>query len=209
MTDVLDIDKFWDDQHRQSSSWLTGTNWLSYRQCYGMRDQDLIDSTCLEIGVGKGIATRELAALVPILYCCDISQTALDKIKDIATQCWLSQDLDQVPPVDVVICHLVFVHCDDAECIRILRSIRLKPEGRVFCQFSTFKDSAVGATDASSRVQQKLDLGRKHFFRDTDHVQQIVHSAGLQIHNIDRKDPGDFDGWNGQIWQLLELRQQT
>ena len=209
MTDVLDLHRFWDDQHQQSSPWLTGTNWNSYRQWYGVRDHDVLNSTCLEIGVGKGIATRELAALVSTLYCCDISQTALHKIKDVAAQCWLSQDLARVPPVDVVICHLVFVHCDDAECTRILRSIQLKPMGRVFCQFSAFKDPAVGIASASLRVQQKLDLGRKHFFRDPDHVQEIVHAAGLQIHNTKSVDPGKFDGWDGQIWQLLELGQQT
>ena len=90
-----------------------------------------------------------------------------------------------------------------------LRSIQLNPEGRIFCQFSSFRDQAVGVSEASDRVQSMLDLDRKHWFRTAEQIRDIVHSAGLQIHNIKQHDPGSYHGWKGQIWQFLELRKEN
>lgn len=206
---MTDLTEFWNHEHRANSGWLTGTDWPAMQRYYGISDQDIQHKSCLEIGVGKATVTRALAALAQPLYCCDISSAALAKTKDLAAQSWLTEDLDQVPAVDIVLCHLVLVHCDDAECVRILRSIRLKSEGRIFCQFSSFRDHTVGISEASERVKRMLDLDRKHRFRTTEQIQDIVHSAGLQIHNIKQHDPGSYHGWRGQFWQFLELRKEN
>lgn len=206
MTEPINLAEFWNQEHQRDSGWLAGTDWSTMQRYYGISDQDIQHKSCLEIGVGKATVTRALAALASTLYCCDISLAALAKTKNFAAQSWHSKCLDQVPPVDIVLCHLVLVHCDDAECKRILRSISLKVEGRILCQFSSFRDQTVGISEASERVQQMLDLGHKHWFRTTEQIRDIVHSAGLQIHSMKRHEPGSYHGWQGQFWQFLELR---
>ena len=206
MTDAVDLAKFWNQEHTADSGWLTGTSWQAMKQYYGITDRDIQGKNCLEIGVGKATVTRELARLAAKLYCCDISTAALAKVKDFAAQTWLTQDLAQAPPVDAVLCHLVLVHCDDLECQRILRCVKVTEQGRIFCQFSCFKDETLGIQDASPSVQQMLDPGRKHWFRTMQQIQDIVDSAGLEIHNIKSYDPGGYFGWHNQIWQFLELR---
>jgi hypothetical protein len=100
----------------------------------------------------------------------------------------------------------VLVHCDDQECQRILTALKLNALGRIFCQFSLFKDENLGIRDAAPGVQQKLDPGSKHWFRTTKQIRDIVDSAGLEIHSMKSHDPGGYFGWHNQIWQFLELR---
>ena len=206
MMQTNNLIKFWDHEHSNDSGWLTGTSWQAMQRYYNISDIDIQGKACLEIGIGKATVTQALAKLAQPLYCCDISSAALIKIKDLAKGFWHTQDLDRVPPVDIVLCHLVLVHCDDAECVRILQSIQLKAQGRIFCQFSTFKDPNVGIANASEQVKQMLDIGTKHWFRSTQHIRDIVHSAGLQIHSMKEHDPGSYYGWEDQLWQFLELR---
>jgi SAM-dependent methyltransferase len=102
MTDTIDLVEFWNQEHTAHSGWLTGTSWQAMKQYYGITDRDVQGKCCLEIGVGKATVTRELARLAEKLYCCDISSAALAKVKDLSTESWLTQDLAQAPPVDVV-----------------------------------------------------------------------------------------------------------
>lgn len=203
---MTDLAEFWHKQHIGNTAWLTGTSWDRIQEFYDVSDRDFQDRVCLEIGVGRGTVTKALAALASELHCCDVTQAALDKVQHLATQCWLSQDIDHIPPVDIALCHLVLVHCTDEECVRILKSISLKDQARVLCQFSSFKDPAMGARGASVHTLQTLDLDNKHFFRDLDHIGDIVRSADLKIHKVKQHDPGSFQGWQGQFWQFLDLR---
>jgi len=203
---MIDLEPFWQAQHSNSSAWLTGTSWESVKDLYRVTDEDFQDKVCLEIGVGKGFVTRTLAKLAQQLHCCDITPTAFDRLKDLPAQFWATSQLTQIPPAHAVLCHLVLIHCDDSECVRILKSTNLLPDGRIFCQLASFKDSKVGISDATPHTQNILDLGVKHFFRDVEEIRDLVSRAGLKIHNIRQVDPGSFHGWKGQFWQLLELR---
>jgi len=204
---TTNLAEFWETQHAHTDGqWLTGTSWELIQQFYGISAEDFRHKVCLEIGVGKGFITRSLSTLCQDLYCCDISDTALTNVKDFATQTWLSRDIDQVPPVDIVLCHLVFVHCDDDECRRILRSIQLNPQARIFCQFSCFSDPNIGSSQATATVQQLLDVGVKHFFRTPDDIQQLLKSVGLTVINEKKCHPGDYHGWTQQFWQFYELQ---
>jgi len=202
MTNLTD---FWQSQHSQNSPWLTGTTFDMILKQYDLTAEDFRDLRCLEIGVGRGTVTEPLSKLAETLYCCDISDIALGKAKTWAAGTWRTGQIDQVPPVDVALCHLVFVHCNDSECERILRSVNLDEEGRMFCQFSCFKDPAVGASDANEKIRNLLDLGVKHFFRTPSDIEDIIESADLKVRRTWARDPGSFHGWHGQFWQYYEL----
>lgn len=200
------LEEFWESQHAQRhGGWLTDTSGAMVLKMYDLSLDDFADKQCLEIGVGKGTVTKFLAYNSAGVYGCDISATALQNISGIAQQTWLSKDIDQIPPVDVVLCHLVFVHCDDLECLRILRSIKLKQNGRMFCQFSSFKDPVKGPEGISAQVNQLLDLGNKHFFREPQEIDDLIISAGFTAVRVKDHDPGSFHGWTGQYWRLYEL----
>lgn len=202
---MSNLTEFWQDQHYKNTPWLTGTTLDMLLQQYGLTSDDFRDRRCLEIGVGRGTVTRPLSDLAETLYCCDISKHALNKVQSLATGTWLAQDIAQIPPVDVALCHLVFVHCDDRECQRILESVNLTDQGRIYCQFSCFKDPQIGASDTSDKIKDLLDIGVKHFFRSTDKIEAMIRSAGLKIRRTWDRYPGTFHGWEGQYWQYYEL----
>lgn len=202
---MTDLVKFWQDQHASDTSWLTGTTFGMILDQYNLEPVHFKNKRCLEIGVGKGIVTRSLSQLADVVYGCDISEKALSKIQSVTGGTWSTQDIDKIPPVDIALCHLVFVHCDDNECERILRSINLADQGRVFCQFSCYKDPEIGANGASQKIKDLLDVGVKHFFRSADEIEAIIQSAGLEIQRTWNRYPGSFHGWEGQIWQYYEL----
>jgi len=206
---MADLTEFWQHQHQVNSGWLTGTSFESIKKFYDVGTEDFQGRDCLEIGVGRATVSRSLATLAHRFYCCDISDKALEKVSGLATETFLSKDVHKIPAVDVVLCHLVFVHCDDLECIRILKSVNLNPGARVFCQFSCFDDPVTGAADATARIREILDLGTKHFFRKTETIQEIIQTAGLHIYKEKTHRPGSFHGWNAQHWQFYELQKQT
>ena len=205
---MTDLTEFWQDQHTSNTPWLTGTTFGMILDQYGLEPLTFQNRRCLEIGVGKGMITRCLSQLADVVYGCDISEEALSKVRSVTGGTWLTQDIEQIPSVDVVLCHLVFVHCDDNECERILRSINLADQGKIFCQFSCFKDPEIGANDANDKIKDLLDVGVKHFFRSTDEIEAMIQSAGLQIHRTWNRYPGDYHGWAGQTWQYYELSRQ-
>lgn len=204
---MSDLREFWESRHQgNDNTWVTGNDLTKLKNFYDIGPVDFRDKRCLEIGVGQGTLTKELAALSRNLYCCDISDKALDKVKNLATQTWHSQDIAQIPTVDVAIAHLVFVHCNDIECARILKSVPLESTSRFFCQFSCFVDPDLGISQASPKIQEQLDIGIKHFFRTPDEIQSLISDAGLNVIKIKKCHPGSYHGWNGQYWQCYELQ---
>lgn len=202
MSDLID---FWQDQHSRNTSWLTGTTFGMILRQYDLQVDTFKNRCCLEIGVGRGSVTKPLSELAETVYCADISQTALDRVRSWVKDTKLTQDISQIPPVDVALCHLVLVHCNNAECQRILESINLNKQGSIFCQFSCFMDPGIGINDAVPEVQKMLEVGVKHFFRDISEIESIIESAGLKVRKTWRRYPGDFFGWTGQYWQYYEL----
>ena len=200
------LEEFWQKQHIDKTDWLTGTSFDSLLTQYCLTEQSFNGLSCLEIGVGFGKITEKLSELTAELHCCDISSVALDRVKSWALSTWFTDQLDQIPPVDIAICHLVLVHCNDMECQRILRSVQLKPTARLYCQFSGFKNSNLGIQQASPQVQDMLAIDQKHFFRDSQHISNLIKKSGLFIERTWKQDPGNYHGWTNQMWHYYELR---
>ena len=201
----MSIKEFWEDQHTQNTrTWLTGTSLDQILKAYDLTKESLANIKCLEIGVGLVTVTEPLSKLVATLYCTDISDKALTKAGPYTSGAWHTQQIDQIPPVDMAICHLVMTHCDDKECERILRSINLLPGGKIYCQFSCLK-SADALENVSHKIRHQLIDSGMHFFRTEEEIQHLCDVAGLQIVKSKYFDPGSYHGWNGQYWQFYQL----
>jgi ubiquinone/menaquinone biosynthesis C-methylase UbiE len=204
----MDLAEFWNDKHqRQNRQWLTGSTVTLIHKFYGVDTRAWQGRKILEIGVGVGSITNSLAEIAGELYCADISSVALDNVKKHARQTFLSKDISQVPPVDIVLCHLVLVHCDDAEVLRLLSSIRLLDGGKIYCQFSCLKEPNA-IKNASPSVQEQLTNAGPHFFRDPADIEKLITQAGLTIGRQSQCDPGQFQNWTGQFWKLYELERK-
>lgn len=96
-------------------------------------------NTVLEIGVGTGVCTRELAAANMKVHCLDIAEKGLDKVRDVAT-CWLESQLEELPSAffDLAISHLVTQHLNNRQLSRQLANVvrALKPTGVFAMQYA-------------------------------------------------------------------------
>lgn len=202
---MMDLPAFWNDKHHiQNRHWLTGTTLGMIYRFYNIGPDNLKSRRILEIGVGLGIMTKELRHLTDKLYCADISAVALEKASQDADRTFISQDISQAPPVDVAICHLVLVHCDDAEVRRVLSSINLTPGGKIYCQFSCLKTPDAVDTAPEAVKKSLTELG-PHYFRTPSDIEKIIRDSGLSISRDKEIDPGSYMNWSGQLWKLYEL----
>ncbi len=195
---------FWENQHQNGTQWLTGTKLNQIMRWYSLTAKDLENKKFLEIGVGLATATEPLSQLVSTLYCADISEKALGRVRPYSAGTWNTQEIHLIPEVDIALCHLVLVHCDDAECVRILRSINLTAGGTIYCQFSCLK-TPDALEHASDKVTPMLVDSGMHFFRTEDQINDILSQAGLRTVRETQADPGSYYGWNGQYWKFYQL----
>ena len=201
----MDLPAFWNDKHQtQNRHWLTGTSMGMLYKFYDIGPDQLKSRRILEIGVGVGAITKDLRQLADKLYCADISAVALKNASQHADGTFLTQDISQVPAVDVAICHLVLVHCDDAEVQRILSNINLVPSGKIYCQFSCLKSPDAIET-APPGVKKALTETGPHYFRAPIDIEKMIRDSGLSISRDKEIDPGNYMGWSKQLWKLYEL----
>lgn len=188
---------FWDQQHTTSNStWLTGSLLTAYWDFFQITADDLRDKKILEIGVGLGRASRELAKVAGEFYCADISQTALDKLEDCTPHRFLTQDLKNITPADVVICHLVTVHCTDDEVVRMINDVRLSAAGKMLVQFSGPSDDG----EISDRARATFVEDGSHHFRKRQQIQDLVSKTNKQIDQMLSPRRVNHDGWFDHDW---------
>lgn len=194
---------FWETQHKNNDwTWITGSdlNRLCYSFC--MHPSELHDKKILEIGVGTGRTISELQNFTNELYACDISEVALAKVSNKVKQTYITTELNKCPPVDIVFCYLVMVHCTDSEALRIINDINLTENGTAYIQFSTI----VGEID--SRVQKDLIDDGSHHFRTLEKIEEIVNNSNKKITRIlPPENPGGYFDYNlPQLWYQISLQ---
>lgn len=192
---------FWDQEHRRvNQTWLTGSLLSYYNNFFHLTSDDYRDRRILEIGVGMGRATKELSELADTLYCADISSVALDRISSLAQETFLTKDIAKIPAVDLVICHLVLVHCEDRECQRIINAVNLAPGGRFYVQFS-----GPGPDGISPRAQAEFVDNGSHFFRTMDQIQDLVDFTNKRIETHIGTANVNHADWFQHQWHALIL----
>lgn len=126
--------KQWDDRVR-TGLYVTDTS-LSDICNYHKIDLSNISSV-LVIGVGGGSAISELVQQNKIVYASDISLDALEIAKNHGAKLAIgSNDIRLLPPVDLVIAHLVLQHNIEPEVQRLINDVNLAENGYGSYQFS-------------------------------------------------------------------------
>lgn len=197
---------FWEEKHKKNNKvWLTGTTPDALDKFYNLSDDNLTQKSVLEIGVGIGSCSQKLSARAKQFYAADISMTALEKVAKYTQGTFLTSELKTCPPVDMVICHLVLVHCDDTETLRIINDINLSQDGIAHLQFSEL----VGAP--SDRIRENLIDNGSHHFRNLDKIKQLITSSNKEILKISEphRPPGYLDYDLKQIWHFVTVRNRN
>jgi len=200
---MLTLDKdFWETKHTVNDGWLTGTNLSRLVDFFNLSTYTIINKKVLEVGIGFGHSARGLAKLASEFYGSDISEKALSKISNCATGVFLTTDLSQCPPVDIAFCHLVLVHCSDAEALRIINDINLTSDGKAYLQFS----SMIG--EPTNRIKADLIDNGSHFFRSLDQVKAMIAKSNKEIVNIEPPiDPSGFHDYGlKQEWHFVTVK---
>lgn len=194
------IDKdFWENKHNDADSWwLTGTTINQLLYYHELLETNFHNKTVLEIGVGLGTCTPNLKKISNILYCCDVSETALNRVKEFSDKQFLTTNLVNIEPVDIAVCHLVFQHCTDQEIARIINEVNLTDNGVFSFQFAALKDNII-----TSSIQQMIDAG-SHFFRSVETVKEIISHSNKEIVYI--SDPVWWGGKNKHEWYFIKVR---
>ena len=189
---------FWEKHHAEDSGWLTGTGFDELLNRFGLERNDIVGKRVLEIGVGKATCSKGLAELASDLYCCDISETALTKVKDLARQTYQTADIAQVPPVDLAISHLVLVHCTDDEMLRIINGVNLADQGRFMFQVSGLTDGVL-----TQLAQERLVDDGSHFFRSIDETKAIIDRSNKQFVSVIKTENINHAGWFHHQWYYV------
>ena len=192
---------FWETEHIGNTGWLTGTSFESLLQEFALALSDIQGKKVLEIGVGRGHCTESFKEFAGELYCCDISEGALDKVRSMAKEVYQTADISQAPQVDLAISHLVFVHCTDDEMLRLINDINLNEGGRFMFQVSGLKDGIL--TDQAKTTL--VDDG-SHFFRSIEETKDIINRSNKEFVSI--VGPNDIlhAGWFDHEWYYITVQ---
>ena len=191
---------FWEGHHQGNSGWLTGTSFDSLLRQFSLTLDDIKNKRVLEIGVGRGHCTESFGTFASELYCCDISEKGLEKVKKWAKQVFQTQDINSIPPVDLAISQLVFVHCTDEEMLRIINGVNLAEGGRFVFQVSGLKDGIL-----TDRAKKELVDDGSHFFRSIEETQAIIDRSNK--HFVSLIGPNDINhaGWFEHRWYYVTV----
>ena len=199
MKNIKPIDKsFWEERHNKSDlQWLAGTDMMPLLKYYNLLPTDLIGKSVMEIGIGMGNALSEMSRLAWKSYAVDISDIALERIKDKVTQTYQTSNLKYAPECDIIICHLVFLHCTDEEVTRIINDAPLSKNGKMYFHFSGLKDNIV-----TEKVQKLLIDNGTHFFRDYLDMQKLILNTNKELTYITEPVYGGeyYGNWLHHEW---------
>jgi len=144
MNNTETIEQWWDTchtgAHPEADFFLTGHQGPEVWESLEITDRLIPGINVLNIGVGKGYCTQNLAALGCKVSVLDISSAALKKVKNIATRTYLANALHQIPEngFDIAISFLVVQHMSNTAFSEQLSAVykALKPGGLFAFQYA-------------------------------------------------------------------------
>lgn len=113
------MSKHWEQCHlmieKEHHYFLTGSHLNQYLTLFKCHNHYNESNNILEIGIGEGQVVKEMVQHGKNVTTSDISESAKDKIKNIASYYHLN-DIHNIPEnnFDIIFCHLVVQHIDDS-----------------------------------------------------------------------------------------------
>lgn len=117
---------YWDEMHRKNDAWmLTGDHYVDTESVLRMSTFLKPGMNVMEVGIGFGYCTKELKQKFPTInmYALDISQLAVDRVKDVIVEGYT--DAKDIPTdlFDVIYSQLVFQHVNNETFNHMLKHI--------------------------------------------------------------------------------------
>lgn len=192
----FNYDIFWNEKHLNNDEyWLSSYDLNSIFRDHKLNN--IKNMKVLDIGIGMGIFTRELFLLNNTVYACDISEIALNRVKDCA-KTYLTSELKKIDPVDIAICNLVFQHCNDSEVERIINEVNLNENGIFSFQFAFIRENE----EPNERLKQLIQ-NKTHYFRSLNTIIDIIKRSNKKI--IEILDPIHYYDSENCSWYIVKV----
>jgi SAM-dependent methyltransferase len=181
----MEINDFWEEAHQKNEElWLTGSYFGEVWGSLDIVSKFLPGITVLNIGVGLGRDTQELSSKGAVVDVLDISQTALNRVKDITRNQYLSSNLGTLPinEYDIAVSHLVTQHMNDEDLAKQIRYVTrsLKSTGIFAMQFAFINDTPEDKNSYDlvyGSIMDRPPEQRGHMFRTLDQMKHIVETV--------------------------------
>jgi len=179
-----DVKNFWEDAHINNTKlWLTGSGVEEVWGYMNIIDRIEPNLMVLNIGVGLGVETTELTKKGVIIDVLDISEAAINRVKNITRKGYLASSIEELPinEYDIAVSHLVTQHINDATLADQIKYVvrSLKPDGIFAMQFAFLQDfDYEGKYD---QIQNEDSQRGGGVVRSLDNIKKIVTSNGGQI----------------------------
>ena len=175
---TTDVELFWDKCHAQNiKDSLSGCEYDETIDFLKVRGCIVPGDSVLEVGVGLGYVTKGLYENKLIVSALDISEVALERIKNYCEATYLLDELEKLPSdyFDLIICNNVVQHVRTDLLIEELNNLirSLKP-GRVF---SVEFVSSIGFEDNGQAPSYDETIGGG-LCRTPKFLESLIETAG-------------------------------
>ena len=192
------MEEFWQEKHGSNDVyWISSTNEAEYiLNILGL--YEVSGLKVLDIGIGAGHLVRKFHEWGNTVMAVDISEIALERVKDIC-KTYHTSVINTLEPVDLATCHLVFQHCTDSECERILNDVKLTENGRFRFQFAFLRDGE----EPSATVKDKIKNGTHHF-RSKQDIMNIIERSNKRLIRVN--EDIHYHGVENFSWAVFTVR---
>jgi SAM-dependent methyltransferase len=188
---------FWNNAHsNELNYWINSSNSNDILNYHNF-NQNISDKLILDLGIGLGYLTEYLSKNNKVISV-DISDVALEKVKEFAYKTYNTSELSKIEPVDLAICNLVFQHCDDEEVERIIREIQLKDDGIFSFQFAFLREN-----EEPNDFVKELIKNKTHYFRSFEKIKEFVNKCGKKIVSI--SEPIHWNHTENFSWLFVKI----
>jgi SAM-dependent methyltransferase len=213
---TLQMEKNWQRYHEeQKETALTGSHLANYSKYLGIPEHKFRKGLrVLEIGVGRGHATHEMARRGCVVSALDICERALQTVLDCTERGYLHRLAGALPSdsFDLAISHLVTQHMSEADIIwqfpHVFRS--LTEHGRFVIQWAgshvpgenNLPESIVGE-EGTPHVQNTPSMMGGRMVRDPDYAALLVKACGgVMLDTRCRNEWPEYQSY----WYVTEAR---
>jgi 2-polyprenyl-3-methyl-5-hydroxy-6-metoxy-1,4-benzoquinol methylase len=175
--DRNELKKYWEKMHTSKSiRYLSGYSGRSIWHTLSINGFLKGVNTVLNIGVGLGMCTRDLALSGKKVYALDVSEEAIQSVKNVIVRGFTDPKLLPSDFVDMSICHLVAQHMNDFDLIELIsNTLRcIKPDGILAIQFA----SPNGYQEYSETIKDQCEGTVRRTF---EHIERVVNLSGGKI----------------------------